>query len=351
MIVHQFLPTFEPGAVGAHALLARGLLRAAGHASEIFAAEVRGAYAGEQAYPLDRYRGGADVLVYQMAIGSVTADFVLARREPLVVNHHNLTPLRYFTGWEHVAAHGVAWGRQQLRDLAARAVLGLAVSHYNEADLQEAGFTRTAVVPYLLDLRSLEVAPAPSVQRPAGTVWLFVGRLAPNKAQHDLVQAFRAYREFHDAGAHLTLVGGGNDTAYGRALVRFVHALGLDDAVTITGAVGAEELAAYYRTADVYVSVSEHEGFCVPLLEAMYHRVPIVAYAAAAIPETLDDAGLPLTTKDPCTVAAAVDRLVHDATLRAELVDRGARRVREYDVTRTGPAFVDAVTSVAATVA
>jgi glycosyltransferase involved in cell wall biosynthesis len=128
---------------------------------------------------------------------------------------------------------------------------------------------------------------------------------------------------------------------------RFVHALDLDDAVTIAGGVTPAELAGYYATADVFVVASEHEGFCVPVVEAMYHRVPVVAYAAAAIPETLGDAGLLLSVKDPCTIAAGVDRIVHDDALRASVLDAGARRAAEFDVSHTGPQFVAAVTGVA----
>ena len=177
---------------------------------------------------------------------------------------------------------------------------------------------------------------------------LLATRLAPHKAQHDIVKAFAAYRRFHNPDAHLYLVGGGPEDSYAHTLRRFVHGLGLDDAVTLTGGVSPADLVAYYRAADVFVVCSEHEGFCVPLLEAMYHRVPIVAFAAGAVPETLGDAGLLLEVKDPCTVAAAVDRVAGDAALRGQLVAAGTRRAREFDISRTGPAFVDAVTSAAA---
>jgi glycosyltransferase involved in cell wall biosynthesis len=351
MIVHQFVPTLEPGAVGAHTLAVRDVLRAAGHTSEVFAAEIDRTWSGRGAHLLRDARGRADVIVYQMAIGSVVADAVLARSEPIVVNHHNLTPMRFIAGWQPVAAHGVTWGRGQLRELGARAVLGIADSTYNEHDLVEAGFTRTTVVPILLDLTTLDVEPAAAPTRTAAVTWLFVGRLAPNKAQHDIVKAFAAYRRFHNADARLHLVGGGADEAYGRTLRRFVHALGLDDVVTLTGGVSPAELAAHYRAADVFVVCSEHEGFCVPLLEAMHHRVPIVAYAATAVPETLGTAGLLLDVKDPCTVAAAVDHVVGDAALRRQLVDAGELRVRDFDISRTGPAFVEAVTSALSSVA
>ena len=350
MIVHQIVPTFEPGAVGAHALLARRVLRAAGHESEIFAAEIRPEFADRGARTLDAYRGGADILVYQMAIGSVAADEVLKRREPLVVNYHNLTPVRFWSGWEPVAAGGVVWGLQQLHELAHRAALGIAVSQFNVEDLVAAKFPRATVVPFLIDVHTLGNASSapPRVRRGGAPSLLFVGRLAPNKAQHDLVKMLAAYRRLHAPGARLTLVGGGVDGAYGRTLRRFVHALDLDDAVSMPGAVAPEQLAEYYETADVFVVVSEHEGFCVPLLEAMYHRRPIVAYGAAAVPETLAGAGLVLGEKDPYTVAAAVQRVVTDGEVRERLVAAGERRLRDFALEATGPAFASAVASAVA---
>jgi glycosyltransferase involved in cell wall biosynthesis len=345
MIVNQFVPMLEPGAVGAHTLVARDVLRAAGHTSDIFASEIDPALADRGAYLTREARSRADVVVYHMAIGSVVADTVLARDEPIVVNHHNLTPMRYIAGWQPVAAYGVAWGRGQLRELATRARLGVADSSYNEQDLIEVGFPRTTVVPILVDLATLDIEPSAAPVRADAVTWLFVGRLAPHKAQHDIVKAFAAYRRFHNADARLYLVGGGREDGYARTLRRFIHGLDLDDAVTVTGGVSPAELAAYYRAADVFVVCSEHEGFCVPLLEAMHRQVPIVAYSATAVTETLDDAGILLDVKDPCTIAAAVDRVVTDPTLRSQLVDAGARRVRDFDLSRTGPAFVEAVTS------
>ena len=175
---------------------------------------------------------------------------------------------------------------------------------------------------------------------------MFVGRLAPNKAQHDIVKALAAYRQFHDAGARLVLVGGGTDEPYGRALRRFVHALGLDDAVTFAGAASAEQLVAHYEAADVFVVCSEHEGFCVPLLEAWHFGLPVVAYAAAAVPETLGDAGILLGVKDACTIAAAVHHVVTDDALRLHLVAAGTARLRAFDPARVGPQYVDTVTAV-----
>jgi glycosyltransferase involved in cell wall biosynthesis len=328
-------------------LVARDVLRIAGHTSEIYAAEIHPSCAKDGAYMLDDYRGDADVIVYQMAIGSIAADAVLRQSAPIAVNYHNLTPVRYYEGWQPVATYGVAWGRAQMRDLAPRAALGIADSAFNATDLDDAGFARSVVVPILVEPASLAVEPDPAIQHSDTPTWLFVGRLAPNKAQHDIVKALAAYRRFHDADARLVLVGGGTDDTYGRTLARFIHALGLEDAVLMTGSVSPAQLAAYYATADVFVVLSEHEGFCVPLLEAMHHRVPIVAYASSALPETLADAGIVLAEKDPCLVAAAVARLLGDVGLQTQLREAGTRRLRDFDLTRTGPMFVDAAVSAA----
>nr|MDP9332102.1 glycosyltransferase [Actinomycetota bacterium] len=176
-----------------------------------------------------------------------------------------------------------------------------------------------------------------------GVDWLFVGRLAPNKAQHDIVKAFAADRHLYDDRARLHLVGASSSHRYETALSDFVEALGLGDAVQIAGPVSAAALTAHYETADVYVIASEHEGFCVPLLEAMHHRVPIVAYSAAAVPETVGDAGLLLDAKDAYTVATAVHRVVTDNELRAQLIEAGIERLREFDIAKSRRKLLDAI--------
>ena len=175
---------------------------------------------------------------------------------------------------------------------------------------------------------------------------MFVGRVAPNKAQHDVVKAFAWYRRVFDAGASLTLVGGVSAGSYWVALQRFVTELGLSDAVRLAGSVPDAELEGLYRSADVFVCLSEHEGFCVPLLEAMAHGVPIVAFDAAAVPETLGDAGLLLGSKRPGFVAEAVARVVGDDRLRRALVDAGRVRLELFDLERSRRRLLDALTPI-----
>ena len=357
--VHQFVPTYEPGAVGAHLAQVQRLLVDRGYESEVFTEHLHPSFTG-RARPFTEYgreapAGADDVLLYQSAIGSVVGDFVLARPEPLVVNHHNITPIEHFAAWDPDIIWGLQWGFQQLEALAPRTRLAIAVSEFNRADLVQLGYADTAVVPILLDPAELLSEPDPEVaanlaaaRDAGGAQWLFVGRVAPNKAQHDLVKAFALYRRVYDPHARLQIVGGPASSSYWGALERFIRVLGVGDAVELTGSMSSGGLAAEYAHADVLVCLSEHEGFCVPLLEAMLAEVPIVAFAAAAVPETLGDAGLLLSEKSPATVAAAVHRVLTDSALRNRLVAAGSARVRDFALDRTREQFMAALEPVLA---
>ncbi len=357
--VHQFVPTLAPrDAVGGHYLAVQDTLRAAGYRSDIYAYEAKDEYK-RLARPFTSFTGAPSAggrgeptwLLYHSSVGSSVADFVAARDEPLIVDYHNITPAAFFERWEPAVAGALMKGRRQLAELEARTDLGIADSAFNAHELSDLGYRRTSVVPILVDIAALDVAPPDAstlarlsdARAEGGADWLFVGRLAPNKAQHDLVKAFTAYRRLYDGRARLHLVGASSSHQYETALGAFVDALGIGDAVEITGGVGAGALAAYFATADVYVSVSEHEGFCVPLLEAMHHRVPIVAYAATAVPETLGDAGMLLDAKDAYTVAAAVQRVVTDAALRDQMIAAGVTRLHEFDIDKSRRKLLDAI--------
>ncbi len=356
--VHQFVPTLAPrDAVGSHYLAIQATLRGAGYRSDIYAYEAKSEYK-RLARPFTSFDGDRSGeptwLLYHSSVGSPVADFVAARDEPLVVDYHNITPAPFFARWEPALSGALMKGRRQLTTLEPRAALGIADSAFNARELSDLGYRRTSVVPILVDIAELDSTPAdPStVARLAaargggGADWLFVGRLAPNKAQHDIVKGFAAYRRLYDADARLHLVGASSSHQYEQALRAFIESIGLGEAVEITGAVSAAGLTAYYENADVYVVASEHEGFCVPLLEAMHHRLPIVAYGAAAVPETLGDAGLLLDTKDAYTIATAVQRVLGDAALRAQLIAAGLRRLEAFDISKSRRKLLDALVPV-----
>jgi glycosyltransferase involved in cell wall biosynthesis len=351
--VHQILPSLHVAdASGAHTLHARDALRAAGFASELFVTQVDEPLAGEAHHvdELDTYVvPDRTVLIYQLAVGSAVVDRLIRRPEPLVVNYHNLTPASFFWRWAPEWLDAVQTGRDQLHRLAPHVAHAIAVSRFNERDLLAAGYRSTSVVPPFVDVRPASLRDGPPrhrdgpTARTPGTRWLFVGKLLPHKAAHDVVSALAAYRRAYDPGASLVLVGGHPVASYAAAVTGYARALGLADAVDLTGSVSAGELEDLYAASDVFVCLSDHEGFCFPVLEAMAHRLPVVALDAGAVADTVGTAGIVLDDKMPSRVAAAVHRVQQDAPLRARLVSAGLDRLRVFDLGRTGPGFVAAV--------
>ena len=346
--VHQVLPSLHVAdASGAHTLHARDALRAAGFASELFVGHVDGPLRHEahDIAELDDFVvPGRTILVYQLAVGSTIVDLLMRRAEPLVVNYHNLTPASFFWQWAPDWLGAVESGRQQLHRLAPRVVHAIAVSAFNERDLRAAGYRSTSVVAPFVDVAAFgPVAEGERARSQGGASWLFVGKLLPHKAAHDLVKALAAYRRSFDPAATLALVGGHPVAAYARAVSEYALALGLGDAVELVGSVTHEELTARYRAADVFVCLSDHEGFCFPLLEAMHHHVPVVGFAAGAVADTAGPAGLILSDKAPSRVATAVHRVLADAELRTTLVAAGRDRLGRFDLEETKARYADTI--------
>jgi glycosyltransferase involved in cell wall biosynthesis len=269
-----------------------------------------------------------------------------------LVNYHNITPAGLLQSWEPSVGYEVGLGREQLGRLADQCRLAVADSSFNEGELIEAGFATTAVAPLLIDmtvhadadpnrLRVLRAAKADG-----GPDFLFVGKVSPHKAPHDLVKMLAVYRRLYHPHARLHLVGSPLGRRYGPALEAFVADLGLTDAVSVVGSIRPEDLEAYYRAADVFVCASDHEGFCVPIIEAMAHDLPVVAYGVAAVPETVHDAGLLLNSKEPLGFAAAVHRVVEDEQLRKQFSRAAVRRVEAFSLTRSRNRFIELVRNV-----
>ncbi|MGI8753227.1 MAG: glycosyltransferase family 4 protein [Acidimicrobiales bacterium] len=354
--IHQFVATAEPGAVGNHLLEVQRVIREVmGRNSEIFAEHRRGSFEGRARSYLDYgtsvVAAADDILVYHLAIGSVVADWLAQRCQTLVVVHHNLTPVEFLRAWDPAATYGVEWGQRQLPELAGRATLGIGVSSFNEAALIRAGYQRTTVAPVMVDLSSWSTAaPGPDVTpRPphlGGSSWLFVGRLAASKCQHHLVRSLAAYRQAYDDEATLRIVGGPSEGPYVDVVRRYAEALALGAAVTLTGPISDAQLVAEYGRADIFVCLSQHEGFCVPLLEAMTAAVPIVAAGSSAVPETVAQAGLVLPIRDgrqpsALHVAAAVHRVLSDDRLRGQLIAAGIERAAALSVEASGKRWAD----------
>jgi glycosyltransferase involved in cell wall biosynthesis len=345
--VHQFAPRVARGdAVGNHVLALRRLFRALGHTSEAYAVETP----ERDVLPYRRlFRAVApgDLLLLHYSIGSEVFARLAALEVRRVLVYHNITPAEYFAGINPHAAAFAERGRRELGLLAGHVELAIGVSEFNRADLERSGFFPTAVAPVLIDWSTYDVAPDPAVRAlfgGAGPLLLFVGRIAPNKRQDDLIRMLAYYRRCLDPEARLLLVGGYADQpAYYERLTALAAALGLADAVRFSGRVDMRALVACYGLASCFVSLSEHEGFGVPLLEAMRFRVPLVAYPAAALAETLDGAGVALASRDLAEAAEACALLVEREELRARAVAAGVRRLEDFSWGRVSARWREAL--------
>ena len=326
--IHQFVPMLHRrDAVGEHARALRDLLRAAGYPSEIYIElpdpETEGETRPFRSYEDDAAPG--DVLVYQFATRSAEAGWLQARPEPVVVNYHSITPPSYFGPWNDGIARSQAACQVELAGLAPTAALGIAVSRFDEAELRSAGCRRTEVVP-VVNSSGPGSPPDPDEEARLsrwagdGPLWLSVGRLAPNKRHESVLAAFYVYRREIDPSARLVIVGAPTEPNYAAALRRYRTRLGLDQVVALRTGLTPGQLAAHYRSASVLVSLSEHEGFGVPLVEAMRSGLPIVARAAGAVTETVGEAGLLLRDSGPRGVAASVSEVLHSPDLVSAMV-------------------------------
>ena len=351
--IDQVIPTLASrDAIGGHVMQLRDLLRSRGYASDIFYGNAS-PDRFDEGFPVTRIgepSGSGRVLLYQLSIGSGVADIFRDRPERKFVNYHNITPADLLEAWIPQVGEEVRWGRSQLRELASVTEFAIADSVYNEMELRDAGYPSTTTVPLLIDPEDFTGGADPALsarlarQRSAGgTDLLFVGKVSPHKGQHDLVKALAAYRRLYDPLARLRIVGGAICEDYQRAVERFADELDLTDAVEWAGSVSHEELIAFYEHCDVFLCLSNHEGFCVPLLESMSRRLPIVSYRNTAVPETVAQAGLILPDKEPARVAAAVHRVVEDARLRAELATAAGERVAWFALPRVQDGFVAAL--------
>lgn len=334
MPVHQFLPTLSRGdAIGNHVLRIQPLLERFGP-SKVYVERSDVWVPGVVEYCRDHSPADRAAILYHASIGTPLARYLMGIEAPLIVDYHNVTPMHFYAAFEPRVAVLLHAGRSECRALASRARLGIADSDYSARELDAMGYPSTATIPILIDVAKYEAPPDARLLRhlqatKGGAEVLFVGRLSPNKRQEDVVKAFSVYRRHFDRGARLFLVGRTSSSRYRETLERFIDSIGAEG-IHLAGSVSDPEFHAYYRAADVFLSMSEHEGFCVPLLESMKFEVPIIAFAAGAVPETLGDAGILVGEKNYDEIAALIHLAVTDGSLRERLVAAGRARLDHF---------------------
>jgi glycosyltransferase involved in cell wall biosynthesis len=279
--------------------------------------------------------GPDDVVILHYALPSPMTHWLKEQRGRRALIHHNVTPPEFFKGIDPELERICRIGREELKTLAGHVELGLADSEFNRAELEQAGFPSTGVLPIYLDFARYREAPNPVVLRAlddGSTNLLFVGRVSPNKRHEDLIRLAAYWKRYVDPALRLLLVGKlPKRRQYFDALQAYLYEEGFTPAeVVFTGHVEHDDLLAYYRGAQLFVSMSEHEGFGVPLVESMLMDVPVLAFGGTAVSHTLGGAGVEFFEKDIPAVAELGRQLLTDATLRESVLAGQRRRLQAF---------------------
>jgi glycosyltransferase involved in cell wall biosynthesis len=335
--IDQWVPALHKGdAIGDSARLMRNAFRSWGHQADVYALELDDGLEGDgKKFSEWRPGGQTDVVILHYALPSPLTRALQGHEGRRVLLHHNITPPEFFVGYDAEMVRICELGRRELASLKDSVDLALADSEFNRQELEEAGFDNTGVLPIYVDFERYKQPANPvleKVLRDGRTNLLFVGRLAPNKKHDDLIKLASYWKRFISPDVRLILVGKlGKRREYFDAL----QALMYEEAFTpwevvFTGHVDHDDLLAYYRTAHVFVSMSEHEGFGVPLVEAMLTRIPILAFKAGAVPDTLGDAGVQFTEKRFDEVAEMGKCLATDPPLREQILKGQDKRLQAF---------------------
>ena len=349
MTVIQLLPTLSYGdAIGNDVLALHEVLAQKGYSSAVYAESIDPRLSFDFIHSADKLPEltESDLIIYHASIGSAINQLLPSIKARKVMVFHNITPAAYFYQYNLQAFRLTEKGYNEIRSLAGVFDLCIADSVFNREELIRMGYTcPIEVCPIVIPFEDYRQEPDAEIleryRDGGGTDWLFVGRLAPNKKQEDVILSFCRFREKYDPSARLFLVG--SEVGFERYALRlknYVKKLGLEDSVIFSGHIRFRELLAYYRLADVFVCMSEHEGFCVPIVEAMLFSLPIVAADAGAVSDTMEKGGILLDDRSPELAAAAVHRLMTDKTLKAFILQEQKKNLTRFSYESVGNRFL-----------
>jgi glycosyltransferase involved in cell wall biosynthesis len=337
MIINQWVPAAHQGdAIGDSARRVRDILRRSGHTSDLFALTMDDELREDVRAFADPEARRGDVTIFHFALPSPMTAAFASLDGARVLQYHNITPAAFFSPYDPAVFRRAALGRDELRSLAGHVDLALGDSDFNRRELEAMGFAPTGVMPIAVNTERITAAPRrPALEKILGDGLiniLFVGRIVPNKRIEDHIRLAELYKRYVDSYYRFIFVGryDGLPAYYAQVRALIAEFQMLPDRFWFTGPVADDDLAAFYRWADVYLSLSEHEGFCVPLVEAMAADVPVLAYAAGAVPETLGGAGVLFEPKDLELAAEMLGTLVYDRAVRDRVIAGQRRRLADF---------------------
>lgn len=347
MRVIQVLPSLAFGdAVGNDTLALKKILKKLGYETAIYAGNIDSRLPVGSAFPIRELKkvNENDIILFHMAIGSELSYWIRKQKCRKIMIYHNITPAHFFAEYDTDSMRLCSQGLNEVKMLKDTFECVYADSDFNKADLERMGYTcPIKVLPILINFEDYKKKPNSKILKQYDDDYInivFVGRVAPNKKFENLIAAFYYYKKYYNEKARLILVGSyrGMERYYGR-LTRYADELGVED-IIFTNHVPFDEILAYYHLADVFLCMSEHEGFCVPLVEAMYFNVPIVAYDKCAIKYTLGGSGFLIDTKDGVEIAGIVNHIIQDKNLKERILHNQQERLQDFDNDVVGRIFI-----------
>jgi len=341
--VHQFVSTISPrDAVGNIIVSIQKILQESGYNSEIYAETIHPEmkkYA--KSYTAYNKANSDDMIIYHHGFASNLVDYLLPLKNKIILIYHNITPASFFIELDDETVAGCIRGREQLDQLRDKVIMSLAFSKYSEEELIQKKFKNTVVIPAIIDLKKDVSKEDPYLKKKSdnSVKLICVGRIVPHKKIEDVLKIFAFYQCINN-NSKLFLIGKFDESdSYFLWLKNIIKNIDLKNVIFIND-VSDEELASYYEIADIYLSMSEHEGFCIPLVESMFHHVPIVAFAAGAVHETLDQSGILIQEKNYEEIAEIIHLINEDKTLKEKLIKNQNKRLENLDLRTTSREFL-----------
>lgn len=276
----------------------------------------------------------SDVVLYHMCESTTINQMLQAWNCKKIAIYHNTTPPQFFAWLDQAAAAKQKESIFEISALCHTFDKVIAVSEFNKSELVRLGYRASDIeaIPILMALEDYAKLPNKKIIEKYQDGWtniLFVGRIAPNKKHEDIIRTFAWYKKHLNPKSRLILIGSPFSQTYLEYLKQYIAAIDVSD-VILTGHLSFSEILGFYKVSDAFLCMSEHEGFCVPLVEAMLFDVPIIAYASSAIPETLGESGILLKRKDVPLAAKIIERLTSDPVFRNMVLEKQRARLLDF---------------------
>lgn len=328
----QFSTGFNPGdAISQEMIAFDSYFKSVGWDSEIYAEHI-GAAVKKVAIKFKKYSPKLhDIIIYHHSIHSNVLDFLIQQPGKKILIYHNVTPAFFYEPYDLQFSYLLSEGKKELVDVRNKFTASLADSEFNKMELLDMGYKNVNVLPIVYDFSGLDEQMVIR-HKFDGIKIIFVGRISPNKKQDDLIRFAEIYRKYFRQDFQIQLIGYASQASkkYQEELEQLVRLWELEEHIHFSGYVTQSELNGYYKNADIFLSMSEHEGFCVPLLEAMHSQIPIFAFNAGAVKDTLNGSGILFNTKNYPHLAETIEEVLSNPKFRNSIIKRQNQRLAEY---------------------